>query len=256
MTQYYFIGTALPTLAIGVKPELPFKELLQMLRENLTASDWEKVEDLLWPVDIANIRSLWMGLPFDEKGLHTPKELEEALLVRDGFPDYLNDFLDRYESTADRLKFFPSLFASMYRAMEKKSRKGFIKYYYTLERELRLVLTALRAKQAGRDLARELQFEDLTDPFVMAILAQKDSTQYVPPPEYEEVKLLFQKYSQEPKQLHRALLEYRFNKYDLLEPFSIDRILSYTIQLMIVESWEGLNQNSGKTIVEDLSKHG
>ncbi|MBI4142664.1 thioredoxin domain-containing protein, partial [Candidatus Uhrbacteria bacterium] len=37
------------------------------------------------------------------------------------------------------------------------------------------VLTALRAKQSGRDLAVELQFEDPKDPFVLQILSQKDS---------------------------------------------------------------------------------
>jgi hypothetical protein len=111
MTQYYFAGTSLPPLAIGVKPELSFKDLLELLKENLTESDWKKVELLLFPVDLSNIRALWMSQPLDEKGLHTPKELEESLLVRTGLPEYLIDFLDRYESTGDRLRYFPSLYA-------------------------------------------------------------------------------------------------------------------------------------------------
>ena len=256
MTEYYFIGAALPPLASGVKPELSFKEFHEMLVANLTASDLKKVDDLLWTIDLANIRAFWLGQPLDERGTYSPKELEEALLVRESFPPYLNDFLDRYESIADRLRYFPSLYTSMYKDLETKSKSGFLHYYYTLEREIRLVWTALRAKKTGRDIVRELQFEDPVDPFVMAILAQKDSADYTPPPEYEELKTLFLENINEPKKLHLALLEYRFKKLEQYEPFSMDRILSYMVQLMIVESWEALDQELGNTIVEDLSKHG
>jgi hypothetical protein len=256
MTQYYFAGTSLPPLAIGVKPELSFKDLLELLKENLTESDWKKVELLLFPVDLSNIRALWMSQPLDEKGLHTPKELEESLLVRTGLPEYLIDFLDRYESTGDRLRYFPSLYASMYKEWGMPAKNGFLKHYFILEREIRLVLTALRSKQLGRNIVQELQFEDPLDPFVMDILSQKDSPTYTPPTEFEELKALFQKNEKSPKKLLLALLEYQFDQLEQFDPFSIDRILSYTAQLMIVESWEGLKEESGKTIVEDLSKHG
>lgn len=256
MTQYYFIGTALPALTIGVKPELSFEEFLEMLKENLTQKDLQKVYDLLWTIDLANIRALWMGYPLDERGIYSPKELEEALLVRDDFPAYLNDFLDRYESTADRLRYFPSLYASFYREMIARESSGFLWQYFTVERDTRLILTALRAKQLGREVARELQFEDLNEALVQEILAQKDSIDYTPPSGYEELKTLFQQHLNNPKQLHRALLEYRFKQLEVDDQFSIDRILSYLVQLMIVESWEGLNQELGNAIVEDLSKHG
>ena len=256
MTQYYFAGTSLPPLEFGVKPELSFKELLEILADNLTPSDWKKVEALLWSVDLANIKSIWMGQPIDDKGLRTPKELEEALLVRDGLPVYLLEFLDRYESTADRIRYFPSLYASLYHEWSSNSKTGFLRDYFTLEREVHLVLTALRSKVIGRNVVQELQFEDPLDPLVMDILSQKDAPSYTPPPEYEELKVLFQKNAQNPKKLFLALLKYQFDQLESFAPFSIDRILSYTAQLMIIESWEGLNEELGKTIVEDLSKHG
>lgn len=267
MTQYYFVGNSLPPLKLGVKPEISFRELYDLLVMNLTPRDLQKVHELLWTIDLANIRALWRGDPLDEKGLYTPKELEEALLVREGFPDYMNDFLDTYESTADRLRYFPSLYASMYRDMEARE-TGFLLDYFRLEREIRLVLTGLRAKYLGRDLARELQFEDAgDDPFVMSILVQKDAPDYTPPQEYAELKQLFLSRMEEvkegkrmlpgdPKDLHKALLEFRFNRLEVDEPFSIDRILSYVAQLLIIESWEALDYDKGNTLIEDLSTHG
>jgi hypothetical protein len=259
MAAYYFIGTALPPLAIGVKPEISFQEFYDLLISNLTAEDLEKVDDLLWLIDLANIRSFWMAMPLDSRGKFGSKELEEALLVREGLPDYLVDFLDRYESTADRLRYFTSLYTSFYQDLFARLKNGFLKTYLMLDREIRLVLTALRAKSADRDVIRELQFEDPTDPLIMEILAQKDSADYIPPSEYEGLKALYLNTKADPKELYRALLEYRFKKVEEMEEnehFSIDRILGYLVRLMIVESWEALNEKQGLAITEDLSKYG
>jgi len=243
MAEYYFIGTALPPLSIGTKPELTFKELYDMLLLNLNEADLKKVDELLWSIDLTNIRAFWMGLPLDERGRLSPKELEEALLMKEDLPEYLLDYLDRYESIEDRVRYFPSLNTSFYRDMAEKFPGGFLKKYFTFEREMRLVLTALRAKTGKRDLVRELQFEDPTDPFVMEILAQKDGNDYIPPLDYEDLKALYEANKKEPEELHRALLDYRFKKIEEMEEnetFSIDRILGYLVRLMIVESWESL----------------
>jgi hypothetical protein len=254
MAEYYFIGAALPPLVIGIKPELSFNDFYEMLLANMNQSDMGKVNELIWSIDLNNIRALWLGYPLDERGLYTQKELVEALLVREGFPDYLNDFLDQYESLVDRIRFFPGLYASMYQEMKKKG--GFLATYYSLEREIRLVCTALRAKQSGRNIVRELQFEDPVDPFVMSIISQKDAPDYIVPVEYEELRSIFLRNLADPKKLHLELLVFRFKKVEQSELFSMDRILSYMVQLMIVESWENLDQELGNTIVEDLSKHG
>ncbi len=259
MAQYYFIGTALPPLSIGVKPELSFKELYDMLTLNVSPADLKKADDLLWSIDLSNIRSFWMGLPFDDRGKFSPKELEEALLVKEDLPEYLIDFLDRYDSTEDRLRYFSSLNASFYRDRSEKLEAGFLKSYFKMEREIRLMLTALRAKTSGRDISRELQFEDLTDSFVMEILAQKDAADYTPPPDYENLKALYLNTKANPKELHRTLLDYRFKKIEEMEEnehFSMDRILGYLVRLMIVESWESLNESQGLATTENLSNYG
>ena len=110
-----------------------------------------------------------------------------------------------------------------------------------------------------RDVVRELQFEDPTDTIVTDILAQKDSPDYTPPQEYEDSKELFVRHADNPKALQRAVLEYRFAKYEELTEnqfFSLDRILSYLARLMIVESWDSLDAEKGKALIEDLSKYG
>lgn len=255
MTNYYFLIAAFPPLTLGVKPEISFQQLKEMLQLNLTAQDMRAVTRLLRPIDLYNIRALWMGLPLDERGNFNAQDLEEELLVREALPESLIEYLERYETTEERLRYFSSLFVSLYRDKQTKL-KGFLRKIYQFERELRLVLTALRAKEVGRDLVRELQFEDLTDSLVASILAQKDAPEYMPPQEYEDLKTLFVDNRFDPARLHEAILEYRLRKIEEMEEpqdFGIDRVLAYVSRFLLVESLSELSREKGK---EQLSEYG
>lgn len=258
MASYYFLITALPPISIEKKPEITFKELMEMLALNLTAKDLRLVELLLRPIDLYNIRALWLGFPLDDRGNYKAKELEEALLVTEHLPPYLIDYLERYETTEERLRYFSSLYVSLFRD-EQPHLKGFLKNYYQLEREMRLVLTALRSKKTQRDIVRELQFEDPYEPFIADILVQKDAVDYTPPKEYEDLKTLFMENSSSPQKLNEAILRYKFEKIEEMEEnqdFTIDRILNYIARLLIVESLNQLDQEKGITAVEQLSQYG
>ncbi len=246
MANYYFLITAFPPLTLGMTLELTFKDLRDLLTLNLSGQDLELVDELLRPLDLYNIQAFWLGMPLDDRSQIKVPELEEGLLVQEGFPSYIIEFLERYETTEERLRNFSSLYSSMY-AEGLQERKGFLLKYFTFEREMRLVLTGLRAKTNGKNLVRELQFEDPTDPFVMEILSQKDMPDLTPPKEYEDLKNLFVSASP-PRELNRALLEYRFQKIEEMEEpqdFGIDRVLAYVAKFLIVESLSSLNQEKG-----------
>lgn len=257
MAKYYFLINSLPRIYIGTPPEIPFKEFKELLVLNLTESDLEKVKKLLSVIDLHNVRALWLGQPLDERGNITGQELEEALLVKDGLPLFLVDFLERYDAEADRLRYFPSLYADLFR--EQAGNKGFLEKYFAFERELRLILTALRAKESGRDIIRELQFEDPYDPFVSQILAQRDAPDYAPPMEYEPLKNLFSSNKEQPKNLYRALLEYRFQRIEEMEEnehFTLDALLGYLARLILAEDFAKLDSEKGQSTLEELSQYG
>ena len=254
--KYYFVVNSLPPLSLGTPPPISYEEVRAMLAMNLSKGDLEKVELLQRLVDIRNIRALWLGRPLDPRGNFGEKDLEEALLVRDQFPAFVGDFLDRYESVEDRLRYFSSLYTSLY-AESQEELKGFLKNYFRIEREIRLCLVALRAKEADRDLAYELQFEDPTDPLVALLLAQKESGDLILPQEYEDLKTAFLENSSDPKKLYRAILEFRLARIDELEnlqPFSMDQILGYLARLAIVEDWAGLDDDRGRSALEQVCR--
>ena len=256
---YYFAVAALPPISLGVKPDMSFKEVKEMLALNLSKADMDLIALLVRPIDLYNLRAHWLGIPleeWDDKGNYSPKEFEEALLVSDRLPEYLVDYLLKHESTEERLRYFSALYVALYQDAVKNE---FLKKYFRLEREIRLVLAALRAKALGRDLMREFQFEDPHDSLVAQILAQKDSPEYMPPREYEDLKAIFGDNITDPQKQHLAILQYRFAKIEELEEgsvFSIDQILGYLARLILVEDWQKLDREKGQTILEQLSEHG
>lgn len=254
--QYYFIAAALPPLQIGYPPEITSEALEYLLRENLHPEDYAKSVVMRRYYDIQNIRSFWLKFEQDSRGYYNENELEEALVSRIGFPEYVYAFLEKYQSLEDRLHHFAALVAAYFHH-EIEHSDGFLHTFLKFERELRLVLTGFRAKQLGRDLAAELQYEDPMDEIVAQILAQKDAKTYEPPEKYAELKVLFEEHNDSPLELHQALCEYRFRKIEEMygvDVFSIDRILSYLVRLIIVEKWLELDKKKGLQVVEEIMK--
>lgn len=254
MGNYYFLAASLPPLSLGQKPEITFEELKSRLEINLSKEDLAKVRTLLLFTDLQNIRALLSEEPIDPRGNLDEKELDEALLTRSILPDYVFDFFDKFENLSERMRNFFGLLASFF-TTEIPQQKGFLKRYLRFEKEWRLVMLALRAKELKRDVIRELQFEDLSDTLVAQILAQKDAASYDPPPEWHPLKELMVASGADPWQRYKAFTTWRFKKIEEMveKPlFSIDWILGYITQLMLVEHWNELDANKGKMILESL----
>lgn len=213
MGNYYFLAPSFPPIALRDRPDITFNELKARLAINLSKKDLSLSQLLMRFTDICNIRNLFLEEPIDIRGTLSEKELDEALLVRAGLPDYVFDFLDQFEKTHDRIRNFSALLSRFFNE-EIPHLKGFIKKYFTFEREWRLVMVGLRAKQIGRDVTRELQFEDFTDPLVAQILAQKDADRYEPPMEYTELSELMTATYHDAWEEHKAFAEYRFRKIE------------------------------------------
>ncbi|MBS3903363.1 MAG: DUF2764 family protein [Anaplasmataceae bacterium] len=248
MVRYFFLGASLAPLTIGAKSAVSFEDFIQRLEINLKKSDFGKVIAGRRLIDIMNIRALLSGQRLDVRGNYSEKELDEALLVKDGFPQYVFDFLGQFETNAAKLNHFSGLLAVFFRE-ETKSSRGFLKRYFIFEREVRLVLTAMRAKSLGRDFTEVLQFEDLNDPFVAQILVQKDTERFVPPVEYMELKDFFIACGPDPWQQHKVFTEWKFARIQEMgeeEEFSIDSILSYMVCLLLVEDWLALDEQQGR----------
>lgn len=254
--NYYYLASALPELQIGYPPDINFKAMDALMRDNLTKEDYRSVAVLRLYYDIQNMRAFWMGEEIDSRGMYNEVDLEESLVTRLGLPEYVYAFLEKYDSKESRLKHFPAL-VTAYFTEESLNAEGFLREYLTFERELRIVMLGFRAKKMGRDVTAELQYEDPQDEIVAQVLAQKDSKTYEPPSRYSDLKAIFDQYFDEPLKLHQAICEYRFHKIEgmyEIDMFSIGRILAYLAQLIIVEKWLELDKKKGLEVIDTIVK--
>ncbi len=255
-TNYYFLASLLPDLQIGYPPDLNFSILDQLMKNNLTKHDYALTLVFRRYYDILNIRSFWLEEELDSRGFYNEVDLEESLVTRLGLPEYVYSFMEKYDHKESRLKHFPALITDYFKE-ESEAAEGFLKKYLIFERELRIVLTGFRAKQLNRDVVSELQYEDPQDEIVAQVIAQKDSKTYEPPGRYEDTKALFELHYKEPLEIYQALCEYRFQKIDQMleiELFSIDRVLAYLAQLIIVEKWLKLDRKKGLEVIDTIVK--
>ncbi len=256
MKKYYFLASLLPLLKMGQLPEIPFWEFKELCKQNLTDGDKEKAAVIRRYVDLQNLRPFWQNKDLDPHGNYDAKEMEEHLLLEEGFPDYVFEFLRERETLEQRLKDFPFLLVQFF-SEEIEKADHFLKEYLTFERNWRLILVAIRSKLYKRDLMEELQYEDPSDDLVIYLIAQKDAPEFSAPEGYENLEELFNEFKTEPLKLLWELSQWRLQQIlDLPQrgTFSIDRILCYLAQLIIIENWMKLNQEQGIDVVENIMK--
>lgn len=254
MNNYYFVAPSLPPLVLGEIPEISFKYLMRRLQLNLSEKDLAKVRVLQRAIDLENIRALYAGRPLDPRGSLNEKELDEALLVEADLPEYVFDFLRQFDESKEKVRNFHGLL-SRYYLEEIAEQKGFLKQLLILQREVRLVLTALRAKAAKRDIVAELQFEDFTDPIVAQILAQKDVEDYEPPIEYSELKQALNACGDDTLEQYKTVVGYFFDRIDEMSGyplFSLDWILGYVARILLVEKWNELDPDKGEDLLRKI----
>lgn len=253
--NYYFLAPSFPKLILGQIPEIAFDELIYRLEMNLSSEDLEKVRILRLLIDLENIRAHYLKEPIDPRGNLSEKQLDEALLVQNLLPDYVFEFLDQFEEDSEKVAHFSGLLSRYYSEEITRAKKGFLKNLLILQREMRLVLTALRAKKTGRDVVQELQFEDFTDPLVAQILAQKDADDYDPPLDYQSLKTQVRACADDVWQQYVSVLQYEFDKIEEMTGyplFSLDWILGFFAQFLLVDHMARLDQTAGK---EQLEKY-
>lgn len=252
--KHYFLYNFLPPLEIQTRPDIAFSQLLDSYNVNLTRQEKEKLRVIQLFTDLNNIYAHLTGGRWNSKGTLTQEELKERLEKGEDLPPYVLDFFAKYDNPKDQKRFFSEILVEYFQS-EKGKHEGFIKEFLRFERELRLLLIAYRSKKIHADIIEELQFEDLNDPLVFDIIARKDAAQYEFPFEYRDLKPAIEQAGRNPLKQHFAILKYRFNHYNrFLEeaPFSLDSLLAYFVQHMILDDYYGLSKEEGKQFLDSI----
>ncbi len=256
MSRYFFLGSILPPLKVGGEPAVLFEDLMTLYRDNLSRRDLEKVKGVRSYIDLKNVQKLLKNEKIDVRGNLSEKELDEAFVNQEGLPIYLFEFLQDHQEVLEQLRHYSKVLITYFKEMEKKH-QGFLKGYFRFEREWRVLLAGYRAKKLGVDPATELQHEDFHDPLVAEVLAQKDAPFFEFPFEYVELGEKLKDAAGKPDEEYRVMADFRFHRIGEEvqdHPFSVDYLLGYLVQLMIVEDAFVLDEKRGNVNLNEMVK--
>jgi hypothetical protein len=254
MRNYYYLAISLPDLEIENNAKIQFKELMDLFNDNLSKKDLQSVDDIRLYFDLTNLESLLLEQPFDFRGKLTEVEIVESLKYQMYFPNYVFEFFDKFKDKDEQIKNFPSLFAKYFSDFHNESSD--LKKLVIFERELRLALLGFRCIHFHRKIEEEFQHEDFTDETVQLTISDKAE-----PKVLDEIKLqkLFEKLKTATNALDvRACVEtFRFEYYKEIQnqhPFTLVGIISYMMQLIIIENLEMKTPKGGVDILHYLLK--
>ena len=254
--HYFFLSTALNPLKLGVFPGLAFQSLLALLEDNMDPKDFRKIDTIRTFIDLKNVKRLLQKRALDTRGNLTEEKLKEALQNKGELPSYLYEHLSRFDQIEDQVLHFSKVFVDFF-CETTLNQSGFLPFYFSLERECRLLLVGLRSKKIGRDLAKELQYEGVDDPLVAHLLAQKDSPNFDFPPGYRDFGDQVKQAGENPMDQYKVFAHYLFNQ--VMErvqdhPFSVDHALGYFVLFIFVQDWDQLRvkQEEGGQLLDEI----
>ncbi|MDN3508484.1 MAG: DUF2764 family protein [Candidatus Neptunochlamydia sp.] len=256
MSRTVFLESILPSIRVGSDPGILFDDVMTLYRDNLGFSDLEKVKVIRGYIDLKNIQNLLRKEEIDHRGNLNEKELDDAIVNQEGLPIYLFDFLEEYQEIPEQLRNYSKIFISFFKEMDKKH-WGFLREYFRFERSWRALLAGYRAKKLGVDPAVALQHEDFHDPLIAEILAQKDAPFFEFPFEYVGLGEKLKDVGQKPDKQYQLMADFRFHRIrDMVQDhrFSIDYLLGYLVQLMIVEDAFALDEKRGSENLNEMVK--
>jgi len=254
MSRFFIYGT-LPSLEFKVKPEISSRALSELFELNLGKITMRKVEVMRRWIDIINIYEILNEGNFDKRGNYSKSTIKALLANEEELPRYVFDFFHEYEEVEDRRDHFSKVIAH-YFCEEKKGARGLLKEFLVFEHALRILIAGFRARKGGRDLARELQYEDVDDPIVAAVLMQKDrGGKFQFPIDYEDLEKVLEDVGSDPSKQYEGIARYRFEfymKYFTNSFFSLEGIIAYMLALWILEDFFVLKRDEGERELRNI----
>lgn len=256
--NYYCLIAGLPDLIVDDN-KIPF--LIPFFREELllylSKSDMDLVNLFFLLEDNKTLLSLIEKKESKESSLtnFSAVFIEERLKEPRDLPSYMIEFIKNHNK--EYKKFDVSTeneLAWMFYDYAINSKSKFVSDWFTFEMNLRNLTTALNCRKYERDLkteilgdndfAKALRTSKLKDfgladeyPFVTKVLSFFDSNAMVD------------------KEKNLDLLRWNYLEEKItFEYFSIDRVLSFLIRLLLIERWSRLNIDSGREVFNSLIK--
>lgn len=238
------------------KLSLTVAEFREQLREYITGRD-EKLIDLFFlPNDNAQVLRLLRKQEPDAAltTVYPVKLLEDEIIEPDkAIPSYLRDFITDFKEEHLRYDVSPeNVLSWMYYDYMREADNLLVKRYAEFSMNLKNLVTALNARKYGMEISREV-IGDNELAIALRTSNAKDFGLGMDYPYVEKVLALMDNDNLVERERGLDLIIWNFlDEAVTFEYFSLERVISYMLRLMIVERWSKMSSESGRKVFMEM----
>lgn len=238
------------------KLSLTVAEFREQLKDYISGKD-EKLIDLFFlPNDNAQILRLLNKQESDPalKTVYPVKLLEDEIQEPDKeIPSYLREFINDFKEEHLRYEVAPvNVLSWMYYDYMMKADNQLVRKYAEFSMNLKNLVTALNARKYGMDVSKEVIGDN---EFAVALRTSntKDFGLGMDYPYVEKVIALMENDNLVERERGLDLVIWKFlDDAVTFEYFSLERVISYMLRLMIVERWSKMSSESGRKVFMEM----
>jgi hypothetical protein len=265
MNDYYYLLSAVPKLSLDEETyeRTDFDEVFSLITDNISVSDGHKLNYLLYQNDNLNLVSAIARQhrkPVPHHMFHFPsvfeqevmKDYEKSYVL---FPDYMHDFVEahRDEFAARSIATLEQWLLNAFYKETTHHEDAFIRGYFSFERDLRNIITALNCRKYGYNKEEQL----IGDAYINQQLLRSSAADFGLAREYPFVEKLSERIEeQRVPELERQMDSLLWEQLDELTRFSYfnsHKLLAYTLKLFMVKKWSWLKPDKGKERLHHLT---
>ncbi|WP_321343777.1 DUF2764 family protein [uncultured Draconibacterium sp.] len=237
-----------------------FREELQL---QLSPSDYELVEYLFLPFDNQNLLNIFFELdkPISAEGIFTKQELQFQLSPENEevkLPEYMTLFLSwkKGKESKELDLEAENILTTLFYEYALNCSNSFLQRWLRFELNLKNLFTAYNCKQHNYDTEAQLlqvKGEDLVYSLLIDDKLKTDYFEELLP--YHEELFKIAEANLEPIEQEKAIDKIKWDYLDentFFHFFTIEKILAFTIKLLLIERWMKLDTQTGKQLLNKL----
>ena len=254
--NYYCLISGLPDIVLE-QSKAPFtlSELIDELHQSLHPEDFHLVELILLPYENSNLRDLAgrTDAPWHPWGKHSREELEEKLREPGLLPAYQYRFYQAFKGETPLWQgmSWENQLTRLYYDFVMEETSGFLRAWFSFERSLKNLLVAWNCR--AFHLPPEGQL--IGDDEVTQALLKSHARDFGLSKDLELVdKVLHALERDDLLEREKAIDRIKWNYLDALNTFnyfSIEVVLGYLLQFLMLDRWLRLDPEKGERIIAD-----
>ncbi len=262
--EYYCLVSGLPDLFFNENKLLVNSlELREELKTTLSGKDFDLIKLLFLPFDNENLLTLWFNREktFHSSGIFSKKDIEWQLSPENEvikLPLYMLQFIQwiKKRESKELNTEVENILHALFYEFALQSKNDFIRNWFMFELDIKNILTAFNCIRYGYELSEQLIKVKQDNNSYSLLLSKRLKHEYFDDdlPFSEQIFKVAESDSslfEREKALDKIKWDY-LDENTFFHYFTIEKVFSYVVKLLITERWLKLDAETGKSLLDRL----